>query len=140
MATTPAEVFALALARHRLLWNWTAHFAALCLFAFTLLFHSYVLLAVTLALFGAGFYELGLPEMKDGRWRQFVLRMIEWEKNWIAAPWIWGKWWRFLFICSVVLVVVWALWTGNPPVIMVLISFAYLSHVVRENKKRGVDP
>lgn len=140
MATTPSEVFYLALARHQLVWNWTVHFAALCLFALTLLFHSYLLLAVSLACLGAGFFDMGLPEMKDGRWRRFVLGMIEWEKNWIAAPWIWLKWLRLICVTMVALLSIWALWTQNPPVLAVLGASGYLVHVVRDNKRRGVDP
>lgn len=140
MALTPTDILSLALTRHRLPWNWTAHFAALGVFAFTLLLHSYILLAVTLACFGAGFFELGLPDMKEGRWKRFVTRMVEWEKNWIAAPWNRGKWWRFLFVLMVAAVTVWALWTGNPPLLALLVAFAYLARVVKENKEAGVDP
>lgn len=140
MVATPSDIRDLALARHQQVWNWTAHFAALCFLGLTLLLHSYLLLAVTMALFGAGFFEMGLPPMKQCRWRRYVLRMVEWEKNWIAAPWNRVKWLRFLFVAAVAAVTVWALWTQSPPVLAVLAGFGYLARVVKENREAGIDP
>lgn len=140
MVATPSDILSLALKRHRLVWNWTAHFAALCFLSLALLLHSYLLFAVSTALFGAGFFEMGLPEMADCRWRRYVARMVEWEKNWVAAPWNWPKWWRLLFVLALASVTVWALWTQNPPVLAMLAAFAYLARVVKENREAGIDP
>jgi len=140
MTVTPSEIFKLALARHREPWNWTLHLATLFCFALTLLFHSYLILAATTIFFGTGFFRLKLPEPPKNRWFTMVKRAVEWEKNWVAYPWTFRKWWRFLFTLLIVYVTIWALWTREPVTIALLIGFSYLLKVMTENKAKGIDP
>jgi len=139
MAVTPAELFALALERHRQPWNWSFQFAAVWVFGLTLLFHSYLLLAVTLIFFGAGFFHLDLPPVPGNRWISFVKKGVEWEKNWIAAPWNLIKWKRFLFVVVVSGVLVWALWTREYAALGLILGFACLVKVMVDNKAAGID-
>ncbi len=139
MVVTPSELITLALKRHRMPWNWTLHCAALVAFALTMLFHSYLILATSMIFFGAGFYDLNMPTPPDNRWFQFVHKGVEWEKDWVAYPWSFSKTWRFAFTVVVATIISWALWTREPGTIGLLIGFAYLIKVVRENKKGGID-
>lgn len=140
MVVTPAQLFELALKRHQMVWNWTLHFAVLFGFALTLLLHSYLMLAATLIVFGAGFFELNMPQPPDNRWFRMVAEAIEWEKDWLAYPWNFDKWWRFLFVLLVACISIWALWMQEPLALGLLIGFAYLIKVVRENRDGGIDP
>jgi hypothetical protein len=140
MIVTPSELVALALARHREPWNWTFHFAALGLLFPTLLFHSYLFLAAALILFGAGFFRLDLDVPPDNRWFRFVHRGLEWEKNWIAAPWNRHKTGRFAFALATAVITIWALWTREPAALALIVGFTVLAFVVAENKKKGIDP
>lgn len=140
MAVTPSEILALAIERHRRPWNWTLHFAGLVGMALTLLLHSYLMFAVALITAGAGFFDLKLPPMTESRWKHFVNDGVEWEKNWIAAPWNWRKIWRFGFFLLVAAFSIWALWAQEPVAVSLILAFTYLLKVVRENKKGGVDP
>lgn len=140
MVISPAELLALALARHQTPWNWTLHCVALFGFMLTLLFHSYLMLAVTLILFGAGFFDLGLPDSPDNRWLVFVRRRVEWEKDWIAYPWSFRKVSRFFFVLLLGCVLIWALWTGEPAALALFVGFAFLIKVLAENKAGGIDP
>lgn len=140
MIVTPSELVGLALARHREPWNWTLHFAALWLLCPALLFHSALFLAAALILSGAGFFRLGLGAPPDNRWFRFVRRCLEWEKNWIAAPWNRHKTGRFVFALAAAVAVVWALWTREPAALALIIGFAVLARVVAENRKNGIDP
>ena len=140
MVVTPSELVALALRRHMEPWNWSFQCAALCLFCLTLLFHSYLLLAAALILLGTGFFRLGLDDPPDNRWFQFVRRALEWEKNWIAAPWNWYKIRRFGFALTVAAITVWALWTSESAAIGLIVGFAVLARVVAENRGKGIDP
>lgn len=137
---TPSEIFALALKRHRKPWNWTLHFVGLIGFGLTLLLHSYLMFATSLILFGAGSFDLQLPVTSDNRWLRFVAKAIEWEKDWVAAPWNWYKTRRFLFVLAVVFVSIWALWTRDGVVLCLLVAFAYLLKVMKENIAGGIDP
>lgn len=140
MSVTPSHLFALAVERHREPWNWTLHFASLFGFALTLFLHSYLLLATSLILFGAGLFNLDMPDMPDTRWRRFVRQAVEWEKNWIAYPWTFYKTWRFVFAVAVAAFLIWALWVREPSALALLLGFACLARVVRENKDAGIDP
>lgn len=140
MTITPSEIFSLALKRHRAPWNWTLHFAALFGFGLTLLLHSYLVFAVTMIVFGTGFFELGLPKAPDNRWFGFVTRGVEWEKNWVAAPWGWYKIRRFIYVLLIGLLTIWALWTRDAAVLALLIGFAFLIRIMRENMDVGIDP
>jgi hypothetical protein len=126
MTVTPNQILTLALRRHRIPWNWTFHFVSLGAFALTLLFHSYLMFAATTILFGAGFFDLQLPPMRDNRWHHFAHAGIEWEKNWIASPWNWSKVWRFLFVLTIACVTIWALWTQDAAVLALLTGYAVL--------------
>lgn len=140
MTVTPSDIFRLALERHRMPWNWTLHAAAIFGFGLTLLLHSPLMLSASLILLGTGFFDIKMPEMPDGRWRRLVLSAVEWEKNWVAAPWNRYKWWRFLFVLAVSLMIIWALWTRDLAAIGLLVGFGYLIRVMRENIEGGVDP
>ena len=140
MIITPAELFTLALKRHQQPWNWSLQFSALWLFGLTLLFHSYLLLAVTFIIVGTGFFQLNLPKNLENRWFSFVEEGIEWEKNWIAAPWNFYKWKRFLFVLFVAGVLVWALWSREYASLLLITGFAYLVKVMVENKSAGIEP
>ena len=140
MVVTPSSLFALALARHRLPWNWSLHLAAQVLFGLTLLAHSYLLLAATLILFGTGLLELDLPEPPDHWWFRFVHRGVEWEKNWAAAPWNRVKWTRLLLTVLLCGVAVWALWVRELATLMLLAGFAALVRVMLQNRESGIDP
>lgn len=140
MAVTPSEIFALALERHRQPWNWTLHFAALVGFLLTLVLHSYLMFAATVIVFGAGFFDLHMPLMQEGRWQRFMHDGVEWEKNWIAAPWNWRKTWRLLVVLGMIYTTIWAFWTREPVAISLIIAFIYLAKVVRENIEGGIDP
>lgn len=78
--------------------------------------------------------------MPDNRWLAFVKRGITWEKNWIAAPWNWPKWWRFTFFLFIAAVFVWALWVLELAALMLLGTLAYLWTVMLENKAAGIEP
>lgn len=140
MTITPAHLFELAIERHRQPWNWTSQFTALGLFCLTLLLHSYLLLAATLIFFGAGFFRMQLPEPPNNRWFRFVTAAVEWEKDWIAAPWNWDKSWRFGLALIMTIAAIWAFWKQEPAAIALLICFAFLARVVFENKNAGIDP
>jgi len=140
MVVTPSEIFELALERHRRPWNWTLHFAGLAGLALTLLLHSYLMLATTLIVMGAGFFELNLPPMKIGRWRRFATAGVEWERDWLAAPWNWRKIWRFGVFLIILIIVIVSLWMQEPVAVSLIIAFAYLAKVVRENIEGGIDP
>ncbi|WFS62220.1 hypothetical protein LF599_16395 [Pseudodesulfovibrio thermohalotolerans] len=140
MTVTPSSLFALAVSRHRQPWNWCLHVAALVLFCLALLAHGYLLLAVSLILLGAGFFELKLPDLPDNRWFRLARRGVEWEKNWSAAPWNRVKWTRLLFFFALAGLTVWALWVRELATLMLLIGFAVLVRVMRENRKSGIDP
>lgn len=140
MVVTPAELAELALKRHREPWNWTIQFAALPLACLTFLTHSYLLAATTLILISAGFLHLKMDEAPDNRWFRFVHAAVEWEKNWIAAPWNWYKGLRFLFFLLVSALTIWALWTHELATLGLLLGFAVLVRVVRENKQDGIEP
>jgi len=140
MPVTPSEILTLAIQRHRQPWNWTLHFCGLAGFALSLMLHSYLLFAASLIIFGAGFFELGLPPVKENRWLRFVHEAVEWEKNWIAAPWNWQKIWRFGVFLMFAVLFIWACWEQEPVAIALFSGFAYLAKVVRENKEGGIDP
>jgi glucan phosphoethanolaminetransferase (alkaline phosphatase superfamily) len=139
MTVTPAELFALALERHQQHWNWSFQFVAALVFGLVLLFHSYLLLAVSLVLFGVGFFQLNLPPFEKKWWISFVKKGVEWEKNWIAAPWNLIKWRRFLFVLVATCVLVWALWIREYAALGLILGFAYLVKVKAENKAAGID-
>lgn len=140
MTVTPSELFDLALARHRQPWNWSLHFAALVLFCLMLLGHSYLLLASSLILLGTGFFSLNLDEPPKNRWFNFVAAGVIWEKNWVAAPWNWVKWSRLLFVSCISGVSIWALWTCELATLGLLVGFAVLARVVKENMANGIKP
>jgi len=140
MFVTPAQLFTLALERHRQPWNWTIQFITLWMFGLTLLFHSYLLLVTSFILLGAGFYQLNLPPAPDNFWFSFVEKSVEWEKNWFGAPWNFIKWYRFLFVVAVAGVVIWALWTAELAMLGLVMGFVYLARVMVENKMGGIDP
>ncbi|MCJ2165860.1 MULTISPECIES: hypothetical protein [unclassified Pseudodesulfovibrio] len=139
MAVTPSELFDLALVRHRQPWNWSLHCASMVLFCLTLLAHSYLLLASSMILFGTGFFSLNLGDPPQNRWFGFVAACVEWEKNWVAAPWNWVKWSRLLFVVCLAGAIAWVLWTRELAGIGLLVGFAALVRVVKENKDNGVD-
>lgn len=140
MPVTPSELASLALARHRKPWNWTFQAAALAGLCLTLLFRSYLLLAVSLILFGAGFFPLRLDEPPDNRWFRFVHRFLQWEKNWVAAPWNWHKIWRLGFAASATILIISALWIREPAALGLIVGFVVLARFVAENKADGIDP
>ncbi len=140
MAVTPSDILDLALARHRRPWNVTAHFVALACLALALLLHSFLLFATSLIFLGAGFFELSLPAMPEGRWLRFVRGMIEWEKNWSVLPWTPGKWARTGLVVILASVLVWALWTVDLVVLALFGGFGYLVRVVVDNRAGGIDP
>lgn len=140
MSVTPAQILNRAFERHYQPWNWSIQFTALWLFGLTLLFHSYLLLAATLVLFGTGFFQLHMPQDPENRWFSFVKKGVEWEKNWVAAPWTFYKWRRFLFVLIMAYFLVWALWTLEYATLGLFIGFGYLIKVMVENKEAGIDP
>lgn len=140
MAVTPSDIFDLAIKRHREPWNWTLHFVGLCGFGMTMLTHSFLFFAASLIVFGAGFFELGLPPVKEGRWLRFARACIEWEKNWVATPWNWHKTWRFVVVMGVAAVAVWALWTRDMGLLLLFLGFGYLIRVMMDNRDGGVKP
>lgn len=140
MVATPSDIRKLAIERHQSTWNWTMHFAAVIGFGLTLLFHSYILLACSTVLFGAGFFKPGLPVLRETRWTRFVARAVEWEKNWIAAPWNSYKIWRFTVVLLLATIAIWALWTGDAVVLALFVGFGFLVHVVRDNMAGGIKP
>ncbi|WP_319541697.1 hypothetical protein [uncultured Pseudodesulfovibrio sp.] len=140
MNVTPADLAKLALERHRLPWNWSLQFAALILFCLTLLFHSPLFLTATIILCATGFLSLNMDEPPDNRWFRFVKAGIEWEKDWIAAPWNWAKWTKFIFIFIITIVFLWALWTREAATLGLILGFAVLIRVVVENMKNGIEP
>ena len=139
MTVIPSELFDLALVRHRQPWNWSLHCAALVLFCLTLLAHSYLLLAASLILLGTGFLALDLDRPPGNRWFGLVDSMVEWEKNWAAAPWGWYKRARLLFTVCLTVAVIWALWTCELAALGLLMGFAALAWVVRDNRKNNAD-
>lgn len=140
MVTTPSDIRKLAIRRHQSTWNWTLHFAAVIGFCLTLLFNSYILLACSVILFGAGFFHLNLPVLKQTFWTRFVARAVEWEKNWIAAPWNFYKIWRFTVVLLLAAVIIWALWTSDAVVLALFAGFGFLIYVVRDNIAGGIKP
>lgn len=140
MVVTPSELFNLALSRHRQPWNWTLQFAALGLLCLTLLFHSFLFLAAAVIFFGTGFFQLGLDDPPENGWFRFVAAGVEWEKNWVAAPWNWHKIWRFGFVLLVSAALIWALWVREPAALAIFVGFAVLARVVFENKDGGIVP
>ncbi|MBG0790681.1 MAG: hypothetical protein H0S80_09315 [Desulfovibrionaceae bacterium] len=140
MAVTPSELLTLALARHREPWNRTLHAASLACLCPALFLHSYLLVAAALILLGAGFFRLGLGAPPDNRWFRFTARAVEWEKNWLAAPWNWSKIWRFCFAVIAATALVWALWTGDMAALALAVGFGVLVRVAVENKKNGINP
>ncbi len=139
MVVTPSALFSLALERHRSPWNWTLHCVAFVSFALTLLFHSALLFAASLILFGVGFLDLNMPKPPENRWFSYVHRAVEWEKNWVAYPWTFWKTWRFCFTLLVAAIVIWAFWAREPIALGLLVGFGYLIKVVRENRSSGID-
>ncbi|XXJ21286.1 hypothetical protein ACR42D_17460 [Desulfovibrio caledoniensis] len=140
MGVTPSSLFALAVIRHRQPWNWSLHCAALVLFCLTLLAHSYLMLAASLILLGAGFFELKLDEPPGNRWFKFARRGVEWEKDWSAAPWNRVKRVRLVFALLAAGFAVWALWVRELAGLMLVAGFAVLAWVVRQNRENGIDP
>lgn len=140
MPVTPSEIFDLALERHRRPWNFTVQSVAVLCFGLTLLLHSFLLFATSLILFGAGFLDLALPDMPRGRWRAFVHAFVEWERNWSALPWSFGKCARLGFVLLFGCLLVWALWTRDLAVLALFAGFGYLARVVGENREGGIDP
>jgi len=140
MEVTPSQLFSLALKRHRIPWNWTVHFIGLIGFSLSLMLHSYLMFATSFIVLGAGFFELGLPQMRQGRWQRFVHDSVEWEKNWVAAPWNWRKIWRFIFVLTMIFLSLWSLIAQEPVAISLLLAFIYLLTIVRKNKEGGIDP
>lgn len=140
MAVTPSQLFALAVSRHREPWNWTFHCAALVLFCLCLLAHSYLFLAASLILLGAGFFRLPLDPPPDNRWFRFTRRFLQWERNWSATPWTGRKIARLAFAVLAAAVTVWALWTREPAALALLAGFLVLSRVVSANREGGIDP
>lgn len=139
MLPSPKHIFSLALERHRQPWNWTFQFASLWLFGLALLFHSYLTLAASFILLGTGFFHIHVP-VPDNRWFAFVVRSVEWEKNWIGAPWNWYKLWRLIASLLIGGITVWALWTRALAALMLIIALAYLWQVMIENKDAGIEP
>jgi hypothetical protein len=139
MVVTPSSLFALAVSRHRQPWNWSLHLAALILFGLALFAHGYLLLAASLILLGAGFFDLRLDGPPDNRWFRLVRSGVEWEKNWSAAPWNRVKWSRLLFAVLAAGLCVWALWARELAAVMLLAGFAVLAWVVRQNRENGID-
>ena len=137
---TPSDLLRLALERHRRPWNWTLQFAGLVCFALALLFHSYLWLAVSLILAGAGFFELRLPEPGDSAWFRFVRGRVEWEKNWAAFPWTWRKGWRFGAVVLLSMAAMWAMWTRDLAVLTLMVAMGALVAVARKNREQGIDP
>ena len=140
MAVTPSELLALAIKRHRSPWGWTVHFAGLAVLILALPTHSGLVLSAAIILLGAGFFRWPEPTRTDTRWHRFVHRGVEWEKNWIAAPWNRYKWLRLLFFLLIAGVTTWALWTRDIAILALLAAFAYLIRIVRENRDLGIDP
>ncbi|BCS88597.1 hypothetical protein [Pseudodesulfovibrio sediminis] len=140
MVTSPSELFDLALKRHRQPWNWTLQFAGIMLLGLTLAAHSYLLLAASMILFGAGFYELHMPEPSENLWFRFVSGGIQWEKNWVATPWTFGKIFKCCVTLALLAVTVWALVVREIGTIGLLIGFLALARVVVENRDSGVEP
>lgn len=140
MTVTPSDLVRLALERHRMEWNWTAHFAALVCLALALLLHSGLLLAAALILLAAGTFDAGLPPMRAGRWQRFVRRGVEWEKNWAAASWDLGKSARFIIFMVGCVVSVWALWTRELATLGLLVGLGLLYWVMLDNLSGGIDP
>ncbi len=140
MAVTPADLYSLALERHRQPWNWSLQFAALWLSGLTLLFHSYLLLATALIFSGTGFFRLSLPDPPENRWFAYVDRCVEWEKNWLAAPWNFYKWGRFLFVLALGSALIWSLWTRELAALGLVMGFVCLMRVRGANRTDGIDP
>ncbi len=140
MSITPSEIFILAITRHQKPWNWSLHFAGLIGFALSLLFHSYLLFATSLIFSGAGFFDLKLPPVPESRWLRFVASAVEWEKNWVAAPWSGHKIRRMFLVVLIAAITVWALWTKDGVVLSLLVGFAYLFKIMKENMEGGIDP
>jgi len=109
-------------------------------FALTMAAHSSLLFAASLVLFGAGFFDLNLPEIPENRWIRFVSSAVEWEKNWVAAPWNWYKIRRFIICLFITGITLWALWTRDLAVLALIVAFGYLLHVRRDNIDGGIDP
>lgn len=140
MAVTPSSLFGLAVSRHRQPWNWSLHCAGLSLFALALFTHGYLVLAASLILLGTGFFELDLGAPPENLWFRFVHRGVEWERNWSAAPWNRGKWWRLLMAVVLAGVTAWALWVRELATLMLLVGFAVLIRVRQRNRDAGIDP
>jgi len=140
MAVTPSEIAALALARHRGPWNWTLHLAGLAVLCLSLLLHGPLTASAGLILLAAGFFRWPEPVRPQTRWLRFVHAAVEWEKDWVAAPWNRHKWLWFLLALLVSGYAVWALWTRELASLSLLAGFAVLWRVMRENKENGVDP
>ncbi|WP_419785670.1 hypothetical protein [Pseudodesulfovibrio sp.] len=137
---TSSGLAALALARHRSHWNWTLHLAGLVVLALSLLLHGPLTASAGLILLGAGFFSWPEPPHTDGRWQRFVRAGIEWEKDWIAAPWNRRKWIPFLAALLIGGYILWALWVRELASLALLIGFAVLLRVRKENKENGIDP
>jgi len=140
MTVTPSELFDLALARHRSPWNWTVHFAALWVLVLVLPTHSALVLSAGLILLAGGFFRWPAPERTGTRWLRFVHKAVEWEKDWIAAPWNRYKWVRFLLFLLLAGVTGWALWNRDLAVLALLAGMGFLFRIMRENKDLGIDP
>lgn len=140
MVVTPSELAALALARHQEPWNWTFQAAGLCLLCPALFFHSFLFLAAALIFLGAGFFRLQLGPPPDNRWFRLVHNALEWEKNWLAAPWNRYKIIRFAFVIGTSIALTLALWTREAAALALLLGFAVLARVAVENKQNGIDP
>ncbi|WP_238528154.1 hypothetical protein [Pseudodesulfovibrio mercurii] len=128
------------MSRHRQPWNWSLHAAALVLFGLALFAHGYLLLAASLILLGAGFFELDLPAPPENWWFGLARRGVEWEKNWSAAPWNRVKWSRLLGALLLAGVLVWGLWVRELAALGLLFGFAVLVWVMRRNREDGIDP
>lgn len=140
MSVTPSQLFDLALFRHRQPWNWSLHFAALVLFCLTLLGHSYLLLAASLILLGAGFFDLKLGDPPGNLWFGFVKRGVEREKNWASLPWNWAKWLWLLITLCLALAVIWVLWTRELAGLGLLAGFGALAWAAGQNRANNEGP
>lgn len=137
---SPEQLLRLAVRHHRTPWNWLVHAMALLLLACALLFHSRSFFVLFMGLLAAGFLNLHLPEMREGRFRRFAESCIAAEIRFSLHPSGWKKRGLQLTIAAAFLLSCWALWTQAILLIVLLAGAAVLVKVAMDNKACGIDP
>lgn len=114
------------------------HVAAAFLFLAAMLFHSHTFFVLSVVLAGAGFLNLHLPEIKEGRMQRIIRAGIAAEKRLGAMAPGWRK--RGLgggVMFGFILIAI-ALWTRALLLIAALIGVGVLVWVAYDNRRYGI--